>query len=299
MDHGIRVYDGVPKASWDSLRAKLKASQEATAKEFEMVRASQDFDVELKSKGKLHADMEKLWQGKFDRAVDGIRTYSELAEDLVVCTPHLDITKAKQIATGGKLQQRHNPYPERKAGADNPGRYDSPFYLKWVPRKDAGSVIVLTPYGLSDATQHVLETQVVPLMGGKASESAMRLPKDPYRLLDALATMKRLGKIDSATVVVLDADDNVLETATRVFRDEGTLPAFKKWVKERAGGSDHVTLKSVNLTLHLNDPEGRGCDMIVRPGDEDIPIGLQVSQRSALRTDAYQVVTDTLKTLVF
>lgn len=299
MDHGIRVFDGVSKAAWDSLRAKLKENQEATAKEFEKVRATQDFDVELKSKGKLHADMEKLWQGKFDRAVDGIRTYNELAEDLIVCTPHLDITKAKQIATGGKLQQRHNPYPERKAGADNPGRYDRPFYLKWIPRKDGGSVIVLTPNGYSDATRHVLETELVPLMGGKANEMSKRLPKDPYRFLNTLAGMKRLGKIDSATVVLLDAQENVLETATRVFRDEGTLPIFNEWVKDRAGESDHVTLKSVNLTLQLNDPEGRGCDMTVRPEDEDIPIGLQVSQKSTLRTDAYQVVTDALRALLF
>jgi hypothetical protein len=299
MDHGIRVFDGVSKTAWEAFKAKLKENQEATAKQFEKVRAAKDFDVDLESKGKLDSDKEKLWQGSFDQAIDGIRAYNELAEDLVVCTPHLDITKAKQIATGGKLQQRHNPYPERKAGADNPGRYDNPFYVKWLPRKDNGAVIVLTPHGFSDATEHVLESEIAPLLGGKAKATDRRVPKDPYRFLDILADMKRLGKIDSATVTLVDDEENVVETSTRVFRDDGTLPNFKRWVKLREADSGSVNLKSVNLTLQLNDPDGRGCDMTVRPSDDQIPVGLQVSQKSTLRTDAYQVLTDALKTLLF
>lgn len=299
MDHGIHVFDGISKADWLSLQDKLEANQESTAKKLEKVRAAQDFDVNLQSKGKLAADMTKLWQGAFDQAVDGIRSFVRLAEDLLVCTPHLDITKNKQISTGGKLQQRHNPYPERKAGADNPGRYDSPFYLKWVPRKDTGSVIVLTPHGFSDATEHVLETELAPWMGKAAKMTDRHLPKDPFKFLDVLAGLHRLGKIDSATVVLVDAHENVLETATRVFRDEGTLANFKSWVKDRKGGASAVTLKSVNLTLQLNDPGGRGCDMTVRPYDDQIPVGLQVSQKSELRVDAYQVLTEVLKELLF
>lgn len=302
MDHGVRVYDGVPKSAWESLQKKLKDNQEATARKLQVVHAERDFDVGLeKSDRRGGAEWEKVYKGTFSKPVDGIRTYSKLADDLIVCTPHLDITEAKQKATGGKLSQRYNPYKERKASAVNPGKYDHPFYLKWIPRQASGSLIILTPNGFSGATQHVLEKELLPMVGASVSETDSRLPRDPFRFLGTLDTMKRLGKIDSATVQLLDGEGNTVETATRVFREDGTgtLPNFRRWVEDRTGDAAAVALKSISLTVKLNDPSGKGFDLIVRPGENETPIGLQVSQKSELRTDAYQVVTNALKALLF
>lgn len=299
MDHGICVYDGVSSVEWESLKSKLRTNQEATAKELQKVHSTRDFNITPEKVGKTYDAEGKLWQGGFERPVDGIRTFIELADDLIVCTPHLDITKAKQVSTGGKLQQRHNPYPERRSWADNPGRYDCPFYLKWIPRKEGGSLIVLTPNGLSTATRYVLETEILHRVGGEVKEADRRLPKDPFKFLDVINAKKRLGKIDSATLLLLDDEGNALETATRVFREGGTLPSFKGWVRERSADVKRVTLRSVNLTVQLNDPNGKSFDLVVRPEDEEIPIGVQVSQKSELRTDAYQVITDALRALLF
>jgi hypothetical protein len=296
MEHGVRVYDGVSRAAWETFQKKLQENQAATAKDLEFVHAARDFDINLETDD---PNYKKRFQGDFKKPIIGIRTFSKLSDDLIVCTPHLDITRALQQSTGGKLAQRHNTYPERAATSVNPSRFDRPFFFLWVPSKGTGSVIVLTPGGFSEATQHVLETELLPRTESNPSLTDKSIPSDPFRVVQTLSEMRRLGKIDSATLSIFDDDGNTLETTSRVFREGGSLSDFKSWVKDRSKGAAKVALRSVVLSIQLDDPRGKTFDLVVRPGEEDSPIGIQVSQKSELRTDAYQVVMNALKAVLF
>jgi hypothetical protein len=298
MEHGVRVYGGVTKASWDALLKKLEASRDTTQKKIAEVHAARDFHIDLNKGSPIDPNYRKNYQGNFDKPIDGIRVFEKLSEDLAVCHPHIDITRAKEIATSRKLTQRHSSYPERAASAVLPSKFDSPFFLRWVPAK-GGSLVVLTPNGFSDGVQEALETEILSRLGADPKLTTKTVPDDPLVILETLDKMKRLGKIDSANLTKLDKDGNAVGSAGMVFRADGSLPAFKKWLKEESGRADRVVLRSINVSVPLDDLGGKNFDLDLRPGDEDKPIGVRVSQKSDLRADAYQVVTDALQRVLF
>lgn len=298
MEHGVRVYEGVTKVSWDSLLAKLAANRDATQRKFAQAFASRDFQVNLVGADTHDANYRKQYKGNFDKAIDGIRAFEKLSDDLVVCYPHIDITEAKEIATGRKLSQRHNNYSERGASAVLPSKFDWPFFLRWVPSK-GGSLIVLTPNGFSDGTQEALRAEVFSRLDVTPKLARSTVPEDPTAILEILDQMKRLGKIDSANLTRLDKDGRPVGSSGMIFHEDGSLAAFRRWLRDESSRAERVVLRSINISVPLNDPLGKSFDLDLRPGDEDMPLGVRVSQKSALRAEAYQVVTDALKKALF
>ena len=291
MEHGIRLYTGkaISLKTWTKFVEALENKATATGKELAKVRSDRDFDVSF-SDGQRW----KQAQGSFKKAVHGIKSVVRLSEDLVVCTPHVDITSDVELDSGRKLQQVYTSYPERDSRAANPRRYDRPFYLRFFPSGSPGEILVLTPSGLPEAMQYALDTEILPSFEAGCRKTEVAFPDDPFIFLDAVWKLKRLDHVQSATVVAFRTKGEAPTELREAFpRDAGSLQEFRKWYSARKKEFEVVTLESVRFSCTLGDVGGTSFEVILRPKSKS-PIGLGVAQSSASRAEAYRLLTDVL-----
>ena len=296
MEHSFKILIGksINKTSWDQFFQNLKNLEVATNRFLAQARNVRDFDVNLQN--------QPVWkeaEGDFSNPVIGVRAVEKLTPDLISCSPHIDITKNLELATGRKLKRAYNSYKERESRAINPRRYYKPFYLRLYTSNSDNSILVLIPSAMPEATEYALTDVILPNFPTGVSFSNSSLNIDAMAFLNAVFSMRRLDRINSAYIETFEEGN---QTPTGGIQhtfgnDAGSYQRFERWYNEQRESSNRVDLISVRFTLSLEDVKGGSFVVDLRPSDKS-PIGISVSQKSQDKTEAYTLVTDVIHRIV-
>lgn len=291
MEHNVRIITGkvINEKSWDIFYDNLSRSEKAIGSEIVSARQAKDYDVNIHQTASLKEAI-----GDFKKPIEGIMAVEQPTKDLIICKPHLDITKDVELATGGKLMRTFIRYWERDSRVVTPKSFHKFYYLRLYIGKPQNEVLALIPSGTPDTTDYALENIIMSNFPKGIKINNTNLPINPQGFLDEVGKMKRLEKIKSARVQVYRKGSNAPTEIQQIFEfDAVSYRNFTNWFKDLQNSYNKVELVSIRFSLTLGDIDGNTFDVVLKPLDKS-PIGVEVSQKSSSKKEAYILVTDVL-----
>lgn len=285
------IYNGkdLSSESWKTFIEKLNQASLTTSQNIARSQTTQDYTISLSPQRQV-----KEYDGQFGNSIVGVRSVTQLNEELVVCQVHIDVTEDIEHETGGRVSVMNIRYREHDSRTKTPRRYDKPFLIRFLPGGGSPEMLFFTPDGNPATMRYALENEIMTEFKGSVERVDARFPRDPVPFLDALGRVDRLDRIESVTARIVEHEGEPPREIRQPFlTDAGSLRDFKEWMNKQKRDFHEISLVKIICRVPLNDSEGSSFRLDIRPEDEK-PLTVHVSMQSKSRGAAYTLISDIL-----